>query len=50
MANSLITLAVESAAHEGGGLHPYVIGVGTLVLLLVLLLAVVAFGGGREHS
>ena len=49
MANTLIFLA-ESAGHESGGANPYVIGAITLGILIALLLAVVAFGGGREHS
>lgn len=49
MANTLITLASE-ASHESAGAGPYLIGIGTFVFLLLLLAAVVAFGGGREHS
>jgi hypothetical protein len=48
MANTLIFLA-ESAG-ESDGVNPWVIGGLALGLLLLLLLAVVAFGGGREHS
>jgi hypothetical protein len=49
MANTLIFLT-ESAGHESGGINPYVVGGIALGLLIVLLLAVIAFGGGREHS
>ena len=35
---------------EGSGLMAYVIGVGSLVLLLAMLFAVFSFGKGREHS
>jgi hypothetical protein len=49
MANTLIFLT-ESAGHESGGTNPWVIGGLALGLLLALLFAVVAFGGGREHS
>ncbi len=49
MANTLVFLT-ESAGHESGGANPYVVGGIALGLLLVLLLAVIAFGGGREHS
>jgi hypothetical protein len=49
MANTLIFLT-ESAGHESGGVNPWVIGGVALGILLALLLAVVAFGGGREHS
>jgi hypothetical protein len=47
MAN-LIVFASEAEAH--GGVSPYVVGAGTLAGLLILLLVVVAIGGGREHS
>jgi len=50
MANTLIILASESAAHDEGGVNPWAIGLGALAVLLVLLLVVIAFGGGREHS
>jgi hypothetical protein len=49
MANTLIFLT-ESAGHESGGVNPYVVGAVALGILIALLLAVVAFGGGREHS
>jgi hypothetical protein len=49
MVNTLIFLG-ESASHESGGTNPWVIGGVVLGLLVVLLLAVIAFGGGREHS
>jgi hypothetical protein len=49
MANTLIFLT-ESAGHESGGVNPYVVGGIALGILLVLLLAVISFGGGREHS
>ena len=49
MANTLIFLT-ESAGHESGGVNPYVVGGIALGLLLALLLAVISFGGGREHS
>ncbi len=47
MASTLIFLA-ESAESEG--VNPWLIGGLILGVLLLLLLAVVAFGGGREHS
>ncbi len=49
MANTLIFLS-ESAGHESGGISPYAVGAIALGILLALLLAVIAFGGGREHS
>lgn len=49
---SLSALAVVSAAEEHGepAVNPWFIGGGTLAFLLLLLLALIAFGGGREHS
>jgi hypothetical protein len=49
MLNSLTVLAAE-AEHGDPVVSPYVVGGIALALLLVLLLAVVSFGGGREHS
>ena len=48
MAQTLIVLAESTS--EGGGLNPWLVGGGILLLLVLLLGAVVAFGGGREHS
>jgi hypothetical protein len=48
MANHLIVLAESTT--DTGGVSPWVVGAGVLLLLIVLLSAVVAFGGGREHS
>lgn len=54
MQTSLIALATvatsEAAEHSEPLIHPYLIGAGTLVILLAMLLALMAFGGGREHS
>lgn len=49
-----ILLAVLSGGgttgDEGTFWAPYYIGGGTLLFLLALLGALIAFGGGREHS
>jgi hypothetical protein len=50
MAHTLTILTAESATGESGGLNPWAVGIAILLVLLVLLLAVVSFGGGREHS
>ncbi len=49
MVHSLLTLTAETAS-ESGGVSPWIVGPGVFVFLLVLLIALVAFGGGREHS
>jgi uncharacterized protein (DUF2062 family) len=49
MLNTLTVLAAE-AEHGDPVVSPYVVGAIALALLLALLLAVVSFGGGREHS
>ena len=50
MTNTLIFLG-EAAGHEsGGGINPWIVGGIALGILLLMLLAVVGFGGGREHS
>ncbi len=49
MSTMLLPLAAE-VHHEVNHTLSWSIGIGTLVLLLVLIGALVAFGGGREHS
>ncbi|HEU4336411.1 MAG TPA: hypothetical protein VFR45_03795 [Nocardioides sp.] len=48
MLSTVVTLAAEAESEPV--VHPYVVGAIALALLLVLLLAVISFGGGREHS
>lgn len=45
--NALIIVAAEA---EEPAVHPYLIGAIALAILLGLLVALIAFGGGREHS
>jgi hypothetical protein len=45
---SMTVMAAET--HEVSRALSYGIGVGTLAILLLLLGALVAFGGGREHT
>ena len=49
MATQLILSAAE-AESEGVYLVPYLVGGGALLALLLALLAVIAIGGGREHT
>lgn len=46
--NDLVLAASES--HTWAGVNPYLVGVGTLILLLALLGGLLAFAAGREHS
>ncbi len=48
--NVMVSLSEAHAAEGGGGANPYLIGAVTLAILLAALLAVVAIGGGRDHS
>ena len=52
MSSAVIQLSAMASEthHEINQALSWGIGVGTLVLLLALLGALVAFGGGREHS
>ena len=52
MSLSLITTAVLRAAEEAGdpAVPAWAIGALALGILLVLLIGLVSFGGGREHS
>jgi hypothetical protein len=48
---SLAVLAAESGAHaEEGGANPWVVGGVAFGILAALLVALVAFASGREHS
>ncbi len=48
---SLSALSIVAAESTGEPtIHPYVVGAIALAILLGLLLALVSFGGGREHS
>ncbi|WP_167736510.1 MULTISPECIES: hypothetical protein [Nocardioides] len=44
------SVAAETEAHGEPAVHPYVVGAIALAILLGLLGALMAFGGGREHS
>ena len=50
MLSAIITLSEAAAEHEGSTHLPYFVGGGVLSLLLLALLALVAFGGGRDHA
>ncbi|MGZ5401210.1 MAG: hypothetical protein ACXWDL_10090 [Nocardioides sp.] len=45
-----VARAAEGTEHEVSNALSWGVGIGVLVLLLALLGALVAFGGGREHS
>ncbi|MEI2812116.1 MAG: hypothetical protein V9F00_18610 [Nocardioides sp.] len=45
-----LILLAEPGVSESASYWPYVIGGGTLAILLGSLAALVAFGAGREHS
>jgi hypothetical protein len=51
MSNVLSTVVMAAESHEEvNEVLNWVVGAGSLAILLVLLGALVAFGGGREHS
>jgi hypothetical protein len=43
----LVSAATEA---QSSGINPWVVGVSVLALLMILMLALLAFGGGREHT
>ena len=45
---SLITTAAEAASEPA--VNPWFIGLGVFVLLVALLLGLLMFGAGRDHS
>lgn len=48
--NQTVLALVQASEEAGGGINPWAVGGGVLAFLLLLLLGVVAFGGGRDHS
>lgn len=50
LTSSAIYLASEGGAESGIVWGPYIIGGATLFVLLFALVALMAFGSGREHS
>jgi len=44
----LLVTAAESKAV--GGINPYIVGGSVLLLLALLMLGLLAFGGGRDHT
>jgi hypothetical protein len=53
MFTSLVTTVApalsESAQHESG-VNPWFVGIGAFAILVVLLLGLLMFGAGRDHS
>jgi len=50
MVQAVLVRAAEETHHEVNEALSYGVGLGILALLLALMGALVAFGGGREHS
>ena len=50
MSLSALTALTAQTAQAGPSINPYAVGGIALGLLLALLLALLAFGAGREHS
>ncbi|MCY7402885.1 MAG: hypothetical protein LH477_18395 [Nocardioides sp.] len=50
MLSTVVIFAAETAENGEPAVHPYAVGAIALGLLVLLLFAVVSFGGGREHS
>ncbi len=46
--NTVSTIAAETSGEQT--INPWVVGAISLAILLGLMLALVSFGGGREHS
>ena len=45
-----LLLLLPLTTEEGAGVLPYVVGIGALVILLGAMVALLAFGKGRDHS
>jgi hypothetical protein len=48
MVNTLVALAETTS--EEGGVNPWIVGPTIFAILVLVLLALVSFGGGRDHS
>ncbi|MFP5253602.1 MAG: hypothetical protein ACLGH4_07385 [Actinomycetes bacterium] len=49
MTATVAPVLAETAPHESG-VNPYLVGAVTLVILLAMLLGLLMFGAGRDHS
>jgi hypothetical protein len=47
---SIAPLVVLAAESKASGVNPWVVGGSILLLLVVLMAALLAFGRGRDHS
>jgi hypothetical protein len=47
---SLAPLLVVAAESKSSGINPFFVGGGVLLLLALVVLALLSFGAGREHS
>ena len=45
-----LQMLLPLTTEEGAGVTPYVIGGGSLLILMLALFALLAFGKGRDHS
>ena len=43
-------LVSAATAAQSSGISPWAVGAGVLALLLLLMLCLLAFGGGRDHT
>lgn len=50
LVTALVTAAAESEVHSDPAVPAWAIGLIAFGILLALLLGLVSFGGGREHS
>ena len=48
MVNTLVALAETTTAE--GGVSPWLVGPSVFAILVLVLLALISFGGGRDHS
>lgn len=47
---AVLLTRVAEESHEEPAVDPWFVGGAALAILLMMLIALVAFGGGREHS
>jgi hypothetical protein len=49
-AMSFAPLLVSAAESATSGVNPYAVGAGVLIFFVLVVLALLSFGAGREHS
>lgn len=50
LTSTVAPVLAESTVHESSGVSPYLVGGVTVAILMAMLLGLLMFGAGRDHS